>query len=203
MRRISCDGGFTLLEMMTSLAILFVVIGGLATFFLGAHRLAKGAYAEAELSVQLRALREKLLFHVAPPHGGNVWAGLLSGSSINGGQVVENSYKVRMAANGISTSTGAACSQTIELVPRTQTTSNGSVLRWLGNDGDRVDDQWQRPYLRQVESYLPTSWVDSSCLSSRQVFYITLAASMNGHARSERIAVSVFGNVTRGGFDGD
>ena len=203
MRRNPGKSGFTLVEMMTSLSILFVVIGGLATFFLGAHRLAKGAYAEAELSIQLRMLREKLLFHVAPPHGGNVWAGLLSGSSINGAQVVENSYKVRMAANGISTSTGAACAQTIELVPRTQAASDGSTLRWIGNDGDRVDDQWQRPYLRQVESYLPTSWLDASVLDTRHVFYITLAASMNGYARSERIAVPVFGSVTRGGFNGD
>lgn len=172
--------------------IMALVLGGLCTFMVTSHRLVKGAYAEAELSIQLRTLREKLLFHVAPPHGGNVWAGLLSGSSINNAPVVENSMKVRMSANGISLTDGKACPQTIELLVRTETTQDGTVNRWFGNDGDRYDDQWQRPYLRQVSNYLQTGWLEDSEIG-RNLLFITLNATMNGYSRNERLAVPVFG----------
>ena len=56
--------GFTLVELMITTFIIVLVMGGLGTFFLGAHRLVKGAYAEAELSMQLRMLREKLRFGI-------------------------------------------------------------------------------------------------------------------------------------------
>ena len=123
--------GFTLMEMMMATFITVLVMGGLCTFFLGAHRLVKGAYAESELSIQLRFLREKLLFHVAPPHNGKLWAGLLSGSGIGNNSVVESSFKVRMAANGIDLSSGEPCSQTIELIPDTRAGADGSTMRWF------------------------------------------------------------------------
>ena len=180
---------------MTSLFIIVLVLGGIGSFFVGAHRLSKGAYAEAELSIQLRLLREKLLFHVAPQHDGKVWAGLLSGSGVNGASVVENSFKVRMAAKGITLSDGTACSQTIELVPHTQTAADGATLRWLVNDGDRIDDQWSRPHLRPMPSYLPSDWLDDGELASRHIFFITMDATMNGFSRRERVAVPVFGKL--------
>lgn len=198
--------GFTVVELMVATFIIALVMGGLCTFMVSSHRLVKGAYAEAELSLQLRTLREKLLFHVAPPHGSNVWAGVLSGT--NATAVVENSMKVRMFANGISLANGKACPQTIELLARTETTQDGTVNRWLGNDGDRYDDQWQRPYLRQVSNYLPTYWLnDSQIVNDRYIFFITLSATMNGYSRNERLAVPVFGKQqvrTEGGvFHGE
>lgn len=186
------NGGFTLVELMVSTVIMALVLGGLGTFFICAHRLVKGAYAEAELSMQLRMLREKLLFHVAPPHNGKVWAGLLSGSGIGNSSVVENSYKVRMSAKGINLTDGTACNQTIELIPHTQAVWGGALDRWFGNDGDRVDDQWQRPYLRPIPGYLGENWLDDTVLA-RHLFFITLDATMNGYSRSERLAVPVFG----------
>lgn len=186
--------GFTLVELMVTTFIIVLVMGGLGTFFLGAHRLVKGAYAEAELSMQLRLLREKLLFHIAPPHNGKVWAGLLSGANIGSSPVVENSMKVRMAAKGIDLTDGTACNQTIELIPRTQSAGGGTTARWFGNDGDRVDDQWQRPYLRPISSYLGDDWLNESVLS-RNLFFITLDATMNGFNRRERLAVPVFGRL--------
>ncbi len=195
MARVGRRSGFTLVEMMTATFITALVMGGLGTFFLGAHRLVKGAYAEAELSVQLRMLREKLLFHVAPPHDGKVWGGLLSGGSIANAPVVENSFKIRMASNGIQLADGAPCDQTIELVAHTGSASDGSVARWFVNDGDRVDDQWSRPYLRPVPGYLPAAWLADSKLTSQNIFFITLDTTMNGYHRRERIAVPVFGKV--------
>ena len=187
--------------------ITVLVMGGLCSFFLGAHRMVQEAYAEAELSIQLRYLREKLLFHVAPPHDGKLGAGLLSGSGIGNSPVVENSFKVRMAANGIDLSSGAPCSQTIELIPDTRTGSDGSTTRCFKNDGDRVDDQWHRPYLRPVPDYLPDSWLDDTVLSANNVFAITLnialkeSAVRRRYSRSERIVIPVFGTVSGGEFD--
>ena len=131
--------------------ITVLVMGGLCTFFLGAHRLVKGAYAESELSIQLRFLREKLLFHVAPPHNGKIWAGLLSGSGIGNSSVVESSFKVRMAANGIVLSSGVPCSQTIALIPDTRTGSDGSTARWFQNDGDRRSERLTIPVFGKVQ----------------------------------------------------
>ena len=189
---------------MVTTFIVAIVFGGLCTFIVGTHRLVKGAYAESELSLQLRMLREKLLFHVAPPHGGNVWAGLLSGSSINNAAVVENSYKVRMSAKGISLTDGTACAQTIELIPRTETVLDGTsstINRWFGNDGDRYDDQWRRPYLRPVSSYLQSGWLEDSVIN-RNLFFITLNVTMNGYSRSERMAVPVFGKQQQRSVEG-
>ena len=189
------------MELMVAAFIMALVMGGLCTFMVSSHRLVKGAYAEAELSLQLRTLREKLLFHVAPPHGGNVWAGLLSGSSINNAPVVENSMKVRMSAKGISLTDGTACAQTIELIPRTETEQDGTINRWFGNDGDRYDDQWRRPYLRQVPNYLQTGWLEDSAIN-RNLFFITLNATMNGYSRNERLAVPVFGKLQQRSAEG-
>ena len=194
--------GFTLVEMMMATVITVLVMGGHCSFFLGAHRLVQGAYAESELSIQLRFLREKLLFHVAPPHNGKIWAGLLSGSSIGNGSVVESSFKVRMAANGIDLSSGAPCSQTIELIPDTGTGLDGSTARWFKNDGDRVDEQWQRPYLRSVPGYLPDSWLTDSEVTARNIFFVTLDIAMNGYRRSERLTIPVFGKVQEPGTGG-
>ena len=204
MVRVSRDrqGGFTFIEMMMAIFITVLVMGGLCAFFLGVHRLVQGAYAESELSIQLRFLREKLLFHVAPPHGGAIWAGLLSGASIGNGSVVESSFKVRMAANGIDLSSGAPCSQTIELIPDTGTGPDGSTARWFKNDGDRVDDQWQRPYLRPVPSYLPDAWLTDSEVTARNIFFVTLDIAMNGYRRSERLVIPVFGKVQEPGTGG-
>ena len=194
--------GFTLVEMMMATVITVLVMGGLCSFFLGAHRLVQGGYAESELSIQLRFLREKLLFHVAPPHDGKIWAGLLSGSSIGNSSVVENSFKVRMAANGIDLLSGAPCSQTIELIPNTGTGSDGSTVRWFKNDGDRVDDQWRRPYLRPVPGYLPDAWLTDSEVTALNIFFVTLDIEMNGYRRSERLTIPVFGKVQEPGIGG-
>jgi len=182
--------------------ITVLVLGGLGAFFVGAHRLVLGAYAESELSIQLRVLREKLLFHVAPSHSGKVWSGLLSGSGVGNSSVVESSFKVRMAANGIDLSSGAPCSQTIELIPTTGIGPDGSTVRWFKNDGDRVDEQWQRPYLRPVPSYLPDDWLTDSDVAARNIFFVTLDIAMNGYRRSERLVIPVFGKVQEPGAGG-
>ena len=72
--------GFTIVEVMISTAVATLIFGGVASFFVVSNRLVKNAFAEAELSIRTREIREKLLFHVLPPSDGRVWPGLLSAS---------------------------------------------------------------------------------------------------------------------------
>ena len=71
--------GFTLVEMMIASAVFAMVVAGVATMFTAVVRMSRTAFTEAELSLNMRQLREKLLFHAAPPTGAAASAGLLSG----------------------------------------------------------------------------------------------------------------------------
>lgn len=180
--------GFTLVELMFSSTIFVLVLGGVFSLFLGVQRLSRTAFAEAELSVRMRELREKLLFHVAPPHDGKVWSGILSGSS--SGPVVEGGVKVRMdTCWGLETASVTPVAQTVELVRRTE-----GARRWFGNDGDRHDEQWPVKWLCPGGySNLPAEgFVDDKQLDAG-VFFVTLEMSANGVTRSERVSVPVFG----------
>lgn len=199
MASVADRGGFTLVEAMISLGLLLVVLGGLGTFVLGAHSLSKGAYAEAELSLHLRLLRERLLFQVAPPHDGKRWSGLLSGESIPG---AADAAAVRLTSRGVVLADGTSCAQTIALEPQTESAEDGESSRWLANTGDPVDAQWRRPYLRPLPAYLPEDWLDDSSLADHHLFFITLDATLNGYSRSERLAVPMFGKEQTGGSGG-
>lgn len=55
--------GFTLVEMMFAVTIFLLVTASLGAASIGIQRLVRRAYAEAELSVRMRLMREKILFH--------------------------------------------------------------------------------------------------------------------------------------------
>ena len=59
--------GFTLVEMLLAITIFSVVTAALVSSFVGGGRLMKVAFATAEMSLRARDLRERLLFHAAPP----------------------------------------------------------------------------------------------------------------------------------------
>lgn len=200
MRRNVQRPGFTLIEMMTAVFIFSVVVGGLGSFFLGIQRMMKESYAEAELSLRARALREKLLFHVAPPHvaaghGHTVWSGVLSGTPKSGtGLAVEGGSKVFLAATGIAADTGAVVGQEIQLLPKTGSSGNAS-WRCFGNDSDRFDEQWRSPWLDPGRlDTIPAAGVFSTdVLATKNLFSINLELSANGFTRRERVVVPVFG----------
>ena len=77
-----------------------------------------------------------------------------------------------------------------------------TYIRWFKNDGDRVDDQWPRKYLRPVPDYLPTDWLTDSELTARNIFFVTLDVAMNGYRRGERLTIPVFGKVQEPGSGG-
>ena len=73
--------GFTLVELMLAMTVFVIIAAALASSFLGGIRLLKATFATAEMSLQARELRDRLLFHVTPPHDGMVWTGLLAGTN--------------------------------------------------------------------------------------------------------------------------
>ena len=205
--------GFTIVEAMLSTAIATLVFGGLASFFIVSNRLVRNTFAEAELSIRTREIREKLLFHVLPPAGGTIWPGLLSATpSRSDGNIVEAGGKIlaKVYGTGIadgkhywgSTSidaVGIASDTTsrhnVQLVVRSET-ANGETLKWLGNDDDRSAEHGQLGWLRSAPfGYLGDGWADDDKVLSHRLLFINISASMNGHSSNERIVVPVFGSV--------
>ena len=205
--------GFTIVEVMLSTVIATLVFGGLASFFVVSNRLVKGAFAEAELSVRTRELREKLLFHVLPPSGGKVWPGLLSASpSRSDGSIVENGAKILAKVYGTGVADGkhywgstvvdavgiasdTTARHNVQLVVRSEN-ADGETLKWLGNDDDRSAERGNLGWLRTAPfGYLRDGWADDDKLLSHGLLFVNISASMNGHSSNERIVVPVFGAV--------
>lgn len=195
--------GFTVLELMIAISIFTVVVGSLCGTVVGIQRLITRSYAEAELSIRVRALREKLLFHVAPPHDGKAYSGLLSGAAKSSRPVEGNQKKIYLRANAIQLANGASADQTIELVR--EQTSGGASVSCFKNDGDR--DPWRTHWLRLAGmgagrtevanlGYLGTDAVVDDLLSvapNRNLYFIRLNAKLGGVEHRERLSIPVFG----------
>jgi hypothetical protein len=198
---------------MLSTMIAALVFGGLASFFIVSNRLVRNAFAEAELSVRTREIREKLLFHVLPPSGGKVWPGLLSASpSRSDGNIVENGAKILAKVYGTGVADGkhywgstvvdavgiasdTTARHNVQLVVRSEN-ADGETLKWLGNDDDRSAERGNLGWLRTAPfGYLRDGWADDDKVLSHRLFFINISASMNGHSSNERIVVPVFGAV--------
>ena len=98
---------FTLVEMTLATAVTAVLSVALATLFVGIHRLVRQSYADAALSLSLRAERERALFNAVTEGGSVYWGGLLSakGVSLSGGDAVA------FTAIGVQTESGASLSR--------------------------------------------------------------------------------------------
>lgn len=205
--------GFTLVEAMISTAVAALVFGGAASFFVVSSRLVRQAFAEAELSVRTREVREKLLFHVLPPSGGKVWPGLLSARpSRSDGNIVEDGVKILAKVYGTGTADGkhywgstvvdavgiasdATSRHNVQLAVRSET-AGCETMKWLGNDDDRSAERGRTGWLRSAPfGYLGDGWADDGKVLSHRLLFINISASMNGHSSNERIAVPVFGSV--------
>ena len=182
--------GFTLLEVMFATAIFSIVAASLVTFFIGVQRLSRRATATAELSVAMRELREKLLFHAQPPDDESVRSGLLSGSK-RGPSPIEAGIKVLVDAP-VFTLDGAAVS-----IGEIQLLNDSGRFK---NDG--ASDPWRTLWFRfggSVEGgassgleYLGDDVFEDG-VASLGLYFLNLSASEGGVVHGERIAVPLFG----------
>lgn len=72
--------GFTLVEITVATALSAIMMAATCNFFIGSQRMLKLTLAHAELSLQGRAIRERMLFHAGPSVGNS--SGLLSATDV-------------------------------------------------------------------------------------------------------------------------
>ena len=174
--------GFTLLEMMTAVAIFTLVIAGVGSAFIGVIRMSKTAMAEAELSVRMRMFREKLLYHVEPPHDGKVFAGLLTAD-----KGVEQGVRVRATGEGFDTMTGGKVVQTIRVSAGTERYRNEGD----GTGGNRLDD-WLNSSGIAISPGSGGGF-DWSVQDDDGFYTVAFEASAAGMTRKERVVIPIFG----------
>lgn len=73
--------GFTLVETLLAVSVALIALASVGVAFIGGGRLMAAAFAESELALASRELRDKLLFHAAPPDEDTVWSGLLASTN--------------------------------------------------------------------------------------------------------------------------
>ena len=200
MARGTSRGGFTVVELMVTTTIFVIVLSALYSSFIGGIRLLKATFATAELSLRARDLRERLLFHAAPPHHDTIWAGLLSGT--NGTDVLEgNATVIFMHCPALKNATGTMDNQTIRVVFRDY---GNEKCRFFSED--RFDERWPQRWLNpgglnlmaESGTTTPLVWARKSDNSEDHTrFYIRLTGRMDVAGipvrHGERIVVPVFG----------
>ena len=202
--------GFTLVELMLAMTVFVIIAAALASSFLGGIRLLKATFATAEMSLQARELRDRLLFHVTPPHDGMVWTGLLAGTNRVSATNPQNREDVlNIHANPPVIQMGGTAmkinGQTVETVNQTMEVTfqdYGKEERRFFNR-DRVDERWLNPggmnLMAEASDKAPVlSWAkNKDNAEDRTRFYIRLAGRMDVAGlpirHDERIVVPVFG----------
>lgn len=199
--------GFTLSEVMFTVAIFTFVAAAVFAAYLGSVRLLKIVFSEAELSIRTRELREKLLFRAAPPHDNVLWAGLLSGT--NSHQAIEgNGSKILLHCTALkgTTSPQGTVDQTIQLIFHDAGSSACSIF-----SEDRTDEhaafRWLHPGNLDFFAGDPTPaniFVADTTDPGRFYVNITARKDIGGFQaqHNERIVVPVFGRTQRSEADG-
>ena len=217
MERRTARRGFTLVELMVTMTISAIIMAALGSSFVGGIRLLKATFATAEMSMRVRDLRDRLLFHAAPPHDGVVWAGLLSGT--NSTDVLEgNETKILMHCAALKFTDNTPVNQTIQLIFKDYGTKK---CRFFSED--RYDERWPHRWLNPGGMNLLADYGESHGAEYRPDRPITLSRNardeddksrfyihLSGRTdvaglpveHNERIVVSVFGQQQETRSDG-
>ena len=107
--------GFTIVETMVAAAIGVIALTAVASSFMAAYRMLHTAMAESELSLAMREMRDKLLFKVSPDISGNHYGGLLSGASLNEGEV-RSGNAVEMSGSTVGATLGGTADASLRLL---------------------------------------------------------------------------------------
>ena len=209
MARTTFRFGFTLVEMMFTVTIFAIVMLAVSSSFIGSIRLLKMTFATAEMSLRVRDLRERLLFHAAPPHDGTIWAGLLSGT--NSMDVLEGSpSKILMYSAALKNASGTTADQRMEVIFKDYGTEKCSFF-----SEDRYDERWSQRWLNpgglnllaDSSATAPLVWArNKDNAEDKTRFYIHLTGRMDVAGlpvvHNERIVVPVFGRQQETRADG-
>lgn len=132
--------GFTLVETMVASSIGVIVLFSVASSFMAAQRMLHTAMAEAELSLAMREMRDKLLFKVSPDISGNHYGGLLSGTSLNEGEA-RGGNAVEMSGSTVGATLGGTADSSLRLLVwavggrkmfiNERTPNKDAYVRWL------------------------------------------------------------------------
>ena len=107
--------GYTLVEVMVSAAIGTLVLGSVLSSFIATQNMLHTAMAESELSLAMREMRDKLLFKASPDISGNHYAGLLSCTGLNEGDV-RSMNSVEMSGHTVGTTLANESTSSIRLL---------------------------------------------------------------------------------------
>ena len=195
---------FTFVETMIAASIAVVVALAACSAFVAVQRMMRESMAQTELSLAVRQLREKLLFHASPPIDAVTYAGLLSGT--NASSVVEggSTPNIQMDCTGVGASFASQPAQSMRIM-----LVGSSAARFLQNERIPNKDahaDWLRPGKLTLADTSISDIVgyDTADGSAAGIYKIHLNIRMksdvkdsNGNdiIRREHIAVPVFGRV--------
>lgn len=204
--------GFTLAEVMISVAVTTIVLAAVMSSFISTHRMLKTAMTDSELSLATRELREKLLFRAAPTMDGVHYVGLLSGT--NASSVVDaNTWNVTMSAGAIGGTLGDFQPQSIALqMESAEVTGDDGASEtryYLFNDGIPDSEShagWLYPGRMSLNSTSMDAVVDvrrtSDTLPLSDAYAIVIDLELKSNVknldgssvtRRERLTVPLFG----------
>ena len=104
-----------MVETMIAAGIGAIVLTAVAASFMTAQRMLHVAMAESELSLAMREMRDKLLFKASPDISGNHYAGLLSGTGLNEGEI-RGFGSVEMNGHAVGSSIESTSDSSIRLL---------------------------------------------------------------------------------------
>ena len=195
---------FTFVETMIATSIAVVVALAACSAFVAVQRMMRESMAQTELSLAMRQLREKLLFHASPPIGDVTYAGMLSGT--NASSVVEggSSPNILMDCAGVGAFFASQPAQSMRIM-----LGGASAARFLLNE--RIPDKdahidWLRPGKLTLANTSIADIVgyDTADGSATGIYRVHLNIRMksdvqdsNGNdiIRREQITVPVFGRI--------
>lgn len=216
--------GFTLVEMMVSVAVLGIVLTAVGASFITTQRMLKDAMGLCELSLAAREIREKLLFSASPSGDGVRYAGLLSASAYgsSGAPVSAGGNSITMEACTMGATLAGRSTSPAQIEIELETASDGT-RRYLYNNkitSEGAGARWLRPLGTSIMSDsmsdiltfdTPTARNSSSYGSSQNAVRLNLDLVLTSDAknpdgtpmvRRERIVVPIFGVVQPFRVDG-
>lgn len=195
---------FTFVETMIATSIAVVVTLAACSAFVVVQRMMRESMAQTELSLAVRQLREKLLFHAAPPIDGVTYAGMLSGT--NASSVVEggSTPNIQMNCTGVGSSFSSQSAQSMRIMLWGSSSARFLLNERIPNKDAHAD--WLRPGKLTLAdtSIADIVGYDTADGTAEGIYKVHLDIRMKSDVkdsngddiiRREHITVPVFGRV--------